>query len=167
TTMNLFSGPLYNDQPLQFSRQGSALATPEQYEETRRMLAVAAGAAQERGITLCLEIHNGYIHDLARTTVELLDRVGAPNLMANFDYGNVALNRNGESLDDALAILRGRIGYVHLKNVKLVPRGDEGAFFVTELRAGDINHHLLLRGLLDGGYAGLICLENTMKGDRY
>src|SRR5690606_12864167 len=110
--------------------------------------------------TLCLETHNGYAHDLAAPAAALVDRIGEPNVKVNLDYGNIILNRRGEPLDHAITTLGDRIGYVHLKNVKNVPGGEEGAFFVTDLKSGDINHYFLVKQLLAAGYRGIFCIEN-------
>ena len=112
-TLNLFAGSLIGEQPMLFSQQGSALADESVYQQAAPMLKQVAAVAREYGMTLCLETHNGYMHDLAKPAAELVDRLGDPNLKVNFDFGNILLNRNGETLDDAIQILGGRIGYVH------------------------------------------------------
>jgi hypothetical protein len=77
--------------------------------------------------------------------------------------GNIVLHPDGESLEDALEILNGKIYYVHLKNI-LQLRGE--GFAAVGLAEGCIDTRKFLRMLKEQGYRHPICIEAPRLGDR-
>lgn len=163
--LNVFSGPLVQS-PRNHSENGSAMARPEDYEEAARILGIGAEAAAAHGMDLCLETHNGYIHDLPAPTVRLLDQINAPNVKVNFDYGNIGLHKANEGLAKSIDALAPRTGYIHLKNMSLVGPPETYDWVRMPLPYGDIDHFDFVRRFASHGYQGVYCIENTMPGDR-
>jgi sugar phosphate isomerase/epimerase len=149
-----------------FGENGSGAATGDQWNQTVDYLRQAAEFAGEHGVLLCLEIHNCFIHDLAKPAMELLEKVGHKNLRVNFDYGNIFLNPNNQGMDEETSQLADKISYVHLKNMRSLSPFGVQAFWGTPLAQGDIDNFQLLRKLKSAGYEGIITLENVMRGDR-
>jgi sugar phosphate isomerase/epimerase len=69
-------------------------------------------------------------------------------------------------MDKELELMAGQIGYVHLKNVITLNRFDSRIFRCVALRDGEINTFLFMRKLLEDGYSGPVCIENTFPGDK-
>lgn len=162
-TVNVFTGGLY--QPgCTYSQTGSALGTEEDWAASIAALREAADRHPE--LTLALETHAGYLHDVAKPCLRLLTEVNRPNVTANFDYANIFLNRRGEPMEEAVQLLKGRIGYLHLKDVKVEENAPEGKFEAVPLGQGSIDLPRQLRLLAEAGYSGPICVENTMKVDK-
>ncbi len=162
---NTYAGSLLspNAPYMEFDKNGSAAASEDQWEWAAEGYRQLGAVAEDLGVRLGFETHNCYIHDLAGATAKLLDIIGSPSIGSNLDYGNIVLNKNGESLDDTIEILKGRIHYVHLKNVYM-PVG--GGFFVCPMSDGVINNRRFLELLRAIGYEGPIALEAPRQGDR-
>lgn len=168
-TINLFAGMIRAVEPMrsgEFQKFGSNVATEAQWQRTVTHMRQASDLAARHDITLCLETHMGYIHDLGRPTAMLIDRIDRPNVRANFDYGNIFLHPDHEGLDQELQLLKDRIAYVHLKNIVNLRQYGTLAWLAAPLRDGDINNFMLLRKLFASGYQGILTLENTMQGDK-
>lgn len=146
----------------EFDKHGSGVATWEQWAWAVEGFQQLASVAEELGVRLAFETHNAYIHDLAKPTAELLKRIGSPAIGANLDMGNIVLNKNGESLAEALAILGDKIYYNHLKNV-FKPSG--GGYIVCGLSDGVINIRAWLQALKEKGNEAPLCIEAPRQGD--
>jgi sugar phosphate isomerase/epimerase len=166
--LNVFTGNLAApDVPYHhFDAHGSAIATDAQWTAAVDFFQRAGDHAAERGVNLCFETHNVYLHDLGEPTARLVDRIGRKNVLTNLDYGNMYLNRRSQGMDQELQLLAGRIGYVHLKNLRAFNHLDSRLYYATSLADGDINNFLLVRKLLAAGYSGALTIENTMAGDK-
>ncbi|HWL50901.1 MAG TPA: sugar phosphate isomerase/epimerase family protein [Chthoniobacteraceae bacterium] len=161
--LNVFTGILMAP-GLRFSKAGSTLATEDDWRVSTEVLSEAA--AKFPTLTLAVETHSGYLHDLAEECARLLCRVNRPNVRANLDFGNIHINRRGTSWRESLNALKGSIGYLHLKNVRTGPDREEGDFDRVPLSEGDLDIAAMLRDLQAAGFTGPIGLENTMKEDK-
>jgi sugar phosphate isomerase/epimerase len=166
--LNVFTGNLSTPaQPYTyFEYHGSTLATEPQWAAAVDFFQQAGDVAADQGVTLCFETHNVYLHDLAEPTARLLDRINRTNVKANWDFGNIYLNRRNQGLDKELAALSGKIGYVHLKNLRAFNHFDSRIYHGTSLAGGDINNFVMIRKLLESGYRGPLTIENTSPGDK-
>lgn len=151
---------------MEFERNGSSMATEFHYERSSRWLRVVGEAAAKLGLKVALETHNCYIHDLAAPCVRLLELTGHEAIGINYDFGNIRINRNGESLDESMRILRPHITYVHLKNM-LVSSLNPRIWMGCHLDQGSINNAYMLETLRDWSYPGMICVEYPSSGDGY
>jgi sugar phosphate isomerase/epimerase len=166
--LNVFGEPLISDKiPYShFEEIGSGMATEAVKKATADYFRQAGDFAAKHDVALCFEMHNGYLHDLAAPTLELLKAIDHKNVKANIDFGNIVLNRNNQGMEKELDLMAGRIGYVHLKNVITLNRFDSRIFRCVALRDGEINTFLFMRKLLENGYSGPVCIENTFPGDK-
>ncbi|MVP02032.1 sugar phosphate isomerase/epimerase family protein [Paenibacillus lutrae] len=127
----------------------------------------AARAAEQNGITLCLENH-GKLAGKGDQVLAILERVNSPALKATFDTGNFLLV--DENPLHALDVLLPSIGHVHIKDFEetadgrykaLSGKAYEGVF------AGEGQVHLpvILAKLQEAGYPGAFVLEYEGLGD--
>jgi len=147
---------------LKVEYHGSAAVTPAGWQWQVDGLRQLAKGAEENGVTIGLETHSCYVHDLPGPTAELLRQVNSPNVGALLDYANYMLFRQRPTIEEALHTLKGRIVYTHLKNLIILENGQR---VITSLSAGQVNNRKLLAGLLASGYCGPFCIEAPRRGD--
>jgi sugar phosphate isomerase/epimerase len=165
TLFNTFSGSLHNAEaaPLEFSRHGSAMASEAQWQAAIEGFQELAADAQEIGVRLGFETHASYLHDLPEPAKRLLDAIGSPQVGVTLDYANIALFPNAPSLAETIRLLGEKIFFVHLKNLYFL---EGGAYVMTGLGEGAINHREFLRLLQEIEYSGPLCIEAPRAGDR-
>lgn len=168
TTMcNTLGGPLLNPDPSisyrEYTKQGSGIATDEQWQWAIEGFKEIGKAVEEAGLKLAFETHMGYIHDSPEAVKKLVDEVGSPNIGALLDCGNISLFSDAPTVSEQVALLGNRIFYLHLKNLFLLP---DGGYLMTSLADGHINNRELLKALKEIGYSGPICIEAPRPGDR-
>lgn len=147
----------------EFEKHGSNYASSEHWQWATAAYQQLGAVAAEGGARIAFETHNVYIHDLAKPTKKLLDMIDCDAVGANLDMGNIVLHADGESLEDALEILKGKLYYVHLKNMlRLRP----GGFAAVGLAEGCIDNRQFLRILKKQGYDHPIGVEAPRPGDR-
>jgi sugar phosphate isomerase/epimerase len=119
--LNIFGSNILNPdlQYYDFDGNGSAYATKEQWKTTVEYFQQVGDFAGEKGVDLCFETHNCYIHDLAEATVRLLEKINRPRVKANLDFGNIYLHKKSKSMQEEFDLIADHIGYVHLKNVRV------------------------------------------------
>ncbi len=145
-----------------FANQGSGIAREWQWKVSAELMWKVAEAAASLNIQLAIETHPCYLHDTAEAAKKFLELIGHPNAGINFDYGNIFAHPRGETLADALNILKSHIFYFHFKNIIKV-----GNFcFGTFLDSGMIDHHKYLEIISDWSYNGSMALEFPACGDR-
>lgn len=162
---NFFTGPV-SVPGVSCSKEttGSGIALESDYEKSAAALRILGEKAASLGQLISLEMHNGYIHDLAAPTKKLLDMVDHDAVGANYDHGNVVLNKNGESIAKVFEILQDKIYYAHLKNVHNIV-GTDGGYTITHLSHGCINQYEVMEGLKKYLRSGIIALEYPSQGD--
>lgn len=167
-TLNVFASAITDSTKdyYAFEEHGSALVTQEQAQATVEFFKEAGDVAAQYGMTLCFETHNHHQHDLAQPTLDLLNAIDHDHVRANFDYGNIILNPNNQGIDKEVELLKDKIGYVHLKNMRSSRRSGVLDTRGVPLSEGDINHYLLVSKLLSVGYRGPWTIENVMQGDK-
>lgn len=155
-----------------YSRNGSAVATDVHYERAAKALHTLAEAAAQNEMKLVVEMHSCSLTDCAKATVKLLEMVNHPNLGVNFDFGNLYLIPRAEPLDEALALLREKIGYVHVKNFRrAVPAWwflplPRFRWSLTLLEEGEIDYSQVVEGLRRMGYCGYwTCEAPGLRGN--
>ncbi|MDE0287646.1 MAG: sugar phosphate isomerase/epimerase [bacterium] len=113
--------------------------------------------AAELGVRLSIETHTALP---VASLVELVERVGAPNLGVVLDTANVV--RVGSDLIEATRLLASSTAMVHMKDLDLSDAGfgDPGGWWpCTSLGAGDLDLQGVLAALRSVGFGGLICVE--------
>ena len=130
----------------------------EHYQRCAAALAEVGAHGQDKGVLIALENHGGPTATAAQVR-RLLELADHPNVKANFDGGNFAKCK--EDPLAAYAVLRGRIGYTHWKDVRAA--GDELEY--CALGDGITDWAPLVQGLLDDGYDGYWAMEYEEPAD--
>lgn len=147
----------------EYHRHGSSIAVDEQHEKIASALQIIGRAAEELQMRVALETHNGFLHDTARASRVLIEKIKSPAIGVNYDHSNILLNQNGESLEQAMQILSGSVFYAHLKN--LWPLKDScTAFLPCPAAYGRIDNRAVLNFLLQEN-CHVIALENPGFSD--
>jgi fatty-acyl-CoA synthase len=120
-------------------------------DDIARRLDPALDRADELGVTVALETHDGYAR--ATRVAELLDRVDRPSLAALWDVHHPF--RFGESPDEVVAALGSRIRIVHVKDA--VRRGDD--WQLVPLGEGEVPLRESIAALRAAGYDGWLTVE--------
>jgi sugar phosphate isomerase/epimerase len=167
TVCNTMTGQLINKNIAYsyrtFAEHGSAMATPQQWQQAVEGFKTLGRLAGELGFKFAFETHMGYLHDYPLVAGDLVDRIASPAVGVNLDYGNAFLMANNPPLAETIRKLGKRIFYVHLKNAVHL---SESGWLATALAEGAINHREYLKLLVEIGYAGPICIEAPRPGDR-
>jgi sugar phosphate isomerase/epimerase len=128
-----------------------------EHRRSVELVADVAHHAQKAGISLSVELHDDGLLDSPELCLQFLDGVGAPNIGANPDLGNLC--RGSGPISDwkeALMLLAPRTVWWHIKNYRdgrPVPVWD-----------GDIDYHWALLIMHGVGYEGWVSIENY-RGD--
>lgn len=118
-----------------------------------------ADAAAARDVLLGIEIH-GEITKSGAASIPVLERIGRPNVLINYDTANVDFYGGVKAVDDLPAALP-KLVHVHLKD----KRGEGQVWDFPGIGEGDIDFTRVL-GILDqGGYTGPLTVEIEFKGE--
>ncbi len=109
-------------------------------------------AAEEAGVAFCLENVGLPFADKPGDILGLVDAVGSPAVKVYYDPGN-AVRRGGDPLQ-AVRMLKGRIGQVHVKEIRGVLLGE-----------GIVPWPEILQALRESGYSGWLMLETEATDD--
>jgi sugar phosphate isomerase/epimerase len=131
-------------------------------ERLRRIVA----RAEELGIGVALELHEGTLLDSAAGALRVIDMVGSPSLGVNPDLGNLVRVPGplAERWEETLRAVLPRTTYWHVKNYSRVERPGLVVTIPSELEAGAIDYRRALGLALDAGYSGPVCIEHY-EGD--
>jgi sugar phosphate isomerase/epimerase len=134
-----------------------------QIEAIVRMLKESVKIAENHGVILALENHIDYT---SAEILEILERVGSPNLKVNFDTGNTM-----RMMEDPVAAAR-RLGphtvATHTKDVDACRhvRPEEWYFFSSvPVGTGLIDMPGVVQALRDCGYEGVLAVESDHHKD--
>ncbi len=117
-----------------------------------------ADYAEARGVVVALETHGSGLAS-GHQGVELIRKIGRPNVRINYDTANVIFYgdvRPEEDIVEAIPL----IANVHLKDA----RGGKGVWDFPALGEGKTDFARILRSLHDGGYRGPLSLEIEFQG---
>ncbi len=166
--INLLLGELINPDesiPLtRFSRQGSSLATAEQWEWAVEGCRVLAALAGDYHFQFGLETHGIYLHDtvaVARRLVERVDRRGQIGI--TWDHANEYLFDETPDMEVSLETCLDRLFYVHLKNLFTYAGG---GYRICGLSEGRIDVRQQCKLLASAGFDGPVAIESPRQGDR-
>jgi len=140
----------------------STVALPEDYMLVQQALERFLTVAEQAGVYIALEAHMGTLHDTSAALLRILADNPSPWLVASLDFANLLIANPSEDLPSAIRTFGSRIGYTHLKNVKLHPCGYD---WNIPLRWGDINYLRVLQTLKEIGYHGPLAVEYCGTGD--
>jgi sugar phosphate isomerase/epimerase len=126
-------------------------------------VAQVVGRAEELGIEIALELHEGTLLDSAAGALRIVEGVGSASLGVNPDLGNLVRVPAplAETWEETLAALAAHMTYWHVKNyLRLEHPGGLVLSAPSELAAGEIDYRRALERALDAGYAGPVCIEH-------
>ena len=115
----------------------------------------AGDYAAQAGVKVVLETHDAFA--LGALTGEVLQRTDHPAVGALWDVMHPF--RFGESPEETLGHLRGRVFHVHLKDGHLRPEKGPGGHELCLPGEGDVPLKEIMRLLIADGYQGTWCLE--------
>jgi len=131
-------------------------------------LRMVAPAAERADVTVVLETHDAF--SSARRVADVLERVGSTHIAALWDSHHPY--RMGESPQDVIAALDGRIAHVHVKDARRLPSADgpsadglagDGAWQLVLLGEGEVPVRGQLAALRRAGYSGYVAVEWEKK----
>jgi len=168
TVCNTMTGPLSTkaEPSYKYDKQGSMIATPEQWEWAAEGFKTLGDLASKLGFRFAFETHMNYLHDLAESAKKLVDMIDKENVGINLDYCNIACFPKPVSLSETISICADRLYYVHLKNMFRLRNTPYNSFIACGLGEGVINNREFLRILKKKSYEGPLCLEAPGQGDR-
>lgn len=132
--------------------------TTAKYARCAAALRECGQHAEGTGVIVALENHGGPTATAAQV-LRLLTECDHPCVLANYDGGNFAHSR-----EDPLAaymVLRGRIGYTHWKDVRVV----DGELHYTCLKQGLSDWAPVVRAMVADGYDGFWTIEYEEPAD--
>lgn len=168
TVCNTMAGPLStkSEPTYKYDKQGSAIATSEQWKWATEGFKTLGDLASELGFRFAFETHMNYIHDLPEAARKLVDMIDKKSVGINLDYANIACFPKPITLPETINICGDRLYYVHLKNVFRLRNTPYNSFIACGLGDGIVNNREFLSILKRNGYKGAICLEAPRQGDR-
>lgn len=147
-----------------YDLNGSAVATPEQWEMVADAYRKIASELERIGIRFAFETHMNYVHDLPAQVKKLVDMIDSPAVGINMDYGNTFLFQKHPALEETIDLYGDKLFYTHLKNYATIAGSTKK--LPTSLDSGEINHRAYLEKLRDVGFSGPIGIEAPRPGDR-
>jgi len=112
--------------------------------------------AEDEGILLAHENCEGWGGFSPENMLELKAEVDSPNLVLLYDTGNVV--SHGDDAEEFFKGIRGHFDYIHIKDARIVPKGEDPVF--TYCGEGDANVAEILRRVIkEDGYDGVISIE--------
>lgn len=105
-------------------------------------------------------------------TLKVIDMVDHPQLKLLYDPANsyralkqrVPLEYQSLSIQEEIALIKGRIAHVHLKNYAYDPQFEK-PFVHVPLDHGDLDYHQILSQLQRDGYTGALSLEPEIPAE--
>lgn len=138
------------------STKGKDAATIERETATFcENMARAGDAADDRGITICLETHGG-LTGTVPNCLRLMERLAHPRVKIGYDPANIVFYEGASPLEQLPALVP-HIGHVHAKDQI---GGKDAANFPT-VGKGEVPYPDILRTLLSEGYADCISVERA------
>ncbi len=140
----------------------SAEARENDYSAVEATLKRVTSQAERFGVRVALETHMGTIHDTAASQLRIISAIDSPFLTASLDFANMLIAHRGERICEAIRLFGHRVGYTHIKNLKLLPIGYD---WNIPVRWGDIDYFKVFQALKNESYNGPIAVEYCGSGD--
>ncbi|MBN1624517.1 MAG: sugar phosphate isomerase/epimerase [Clostridia bacterium] len=145
-----------------FTKHGSFIAEDRHWQQGIAGLKRISALAEKFGFKLGLETHPNFIHDTVESAMKLAELSESSNIGVNLDYINANALPGSITIEDAIDKTRGRLFYIHLKNVITTNSGR----IKVGLADGEFNNRHIMKKLMESGYQGPICVEAPRSGDR-
>jgi sugar phosphate isomerase/epimerase len=122
------------------------------------ILREACRQTAEAGMTLAIEVEHVCWGSDARSTLDIIERVGSPGIGINWDPANAFAAGEDAPYPDGWDLLMHHVRHVHYKQARLLPDGRR--VFDTE---GQIAWPDQIRALVESGYDGWISVETHTR----
>ncbi|NPV81186.1 MAG: sugar phosphate isomerase/epimerase [Firmicutes bacterium] len=136
----------------------------DDWDLAQKSLARACKEAKEYGITLAMEMHDGYFTDTAATTLKLIQDVCAPNLRANYQP---SFRPDHDDIMEGFRMVKEFIANVHAQNFNRFATTPDDQIERSLLSEGAVNYKDMIRELRDVGYRGFISIEFIKEPDKF
>jgi sugar phosphate isomerase/epimerase len=145
----------------------SADALPGSYERAAEAVRRLARVAEDLGVALTVEMHQGSIVDTSVSLTRLLDLIDRPNVGANPDLANLMqLNPPpDEDWRECLRRLAPRVNYWHVKNIRRYVIAGKPFLLRRRLDEGFVDYRWCVAELLHHGFDGFAAIEASGYGD--
>lgn len=135
---------------------GGKAGVEEDFIRQTDLIARMAERAHAHGVLLCCKAHVGAaIHDTP-TTLRAMQRIGSPGFGVDMDPSHI--HRAGEIPAEALARVLPRTRHIHIRDC-LGSGPKPGTPQTQACGRGDIDLYAYCATMVEGGYAGPVCLE--------
>ena len=163
-------GPGADRRGERISQGGSRTASERDFEDAAQHLRQAGKLAEDLGVKIAIEVHQGSIADNSTATLHLLDLTNSPAVGANPDLGNIYWHYEfpDETPEAAIVALAPRAVYWHCKNLRRTWTPDlHRSFFArVPLPEGDIDYRFAIAAMLAANYPGYLAIEGAQLGDQ-
>jgi len=163
-------GPGSRHQGEPTSQGSSRVATEFEFERTAERIREAARFAQDLGVNISIEVHQGSYADNSWSALHLLELIGMANVGVNPDLGNIywQYEEPEETSEAAIVALAPKAIYWHCKDLKKVhiPELHRAIFLRVPLGEGDIDYRFAISAMVDAGYKGYLAVEGAREGDQ-
>lgn len=116
--------------------------------------------AERLGVVLALENHGG-LPCTGEEQVEVIEKIGSPNLKATIDVGNYM--QGGQEGHVGTGVAARLAAYVHFKDFKKTPPPENSplpwGIAACTVGRGDVDHRKCLDALKKAGYKGYVAIE--------
>lgn len=143
-----------------FSGNRNGISDEEGWENCTIALKQVVGLAEQKRVTLCMELlnskrnHKDYQCDRTAWGVELCKRVGSPNFKLLYDIYHMQIMEG-----DIIATIRENLQYIGHIHTAGVPGRNE----IDETQ--ELYYPAIMRAIAEAGYTGFVSHEYTPKGD--
>src|SRR5262245_32546561 len=148
----------------------SRYATEADFVETARRLREVAVLAQDRGLVMTVEVHQGSLVDNSWSALHMLELIDMPNVGVNPDLANMLreFDQPEETCEAAIVALAPKTRYWHVKNMKrvVIPDLNRTVLLKVALDDGDIDFRFAISAVAAAGYDGYVAVEGAITGDQ-
>lgn len=135
-------------------RPGSAEATQQDWQVFVNALERLIPIAKENHVRLAVETHMRQLTDTLASSRRLLDTIPDETLGLTVDFLNLAFA--GESMQEVVRVLGGRMCHTHVKNGY---KDADGGWHFQALDEGILEYREVLALLCNAGYEGYLSIE--------
>ncbi|MGD0111277.1 MAG: sugar phosphate isomerase/epimerase [Armatimonadota bacterium] len=141
---------------------GGKSSVKADFDRQTDLTAKMASKAEQYGVTLCAKAHVGACIDDTPTTLAAMQKVASPAFGIDMDPSHIW--RAGEDPAQALRQVLSRVKHIHIRDC-LGKGPGPGKAQDQACGRGDIDLFAYCKAMVDGNYAGPVCLEVIGAGD--
>jgi sugar phosphate isomerase/epimerase len=141
---------------------GGKSSVKADFDRQTDLTAKMASKAEQYGVTLCAKAHVGACIDDTPTTLAAMQKVASPAFGIDMDPSHIW--RAGEDPAQALRQVLSRVKHIHIRDC-LGKGPGPGKAQDQACGRGDIDLFAYCKAMVDGSYAGPVCLEVIGAGD--